>query len=106
MHFLKWVGIALSLFVGCDRIALSAALDAWTTWSTDQPYVSRQVPPYALIMRGIGTDQYFVPEIDPTTGAIPVDLQGGSISIDYSGPTGSPVPADAAFVGGTDGTNL
>lgn len=53
-------------------------------------------------MRGIGTDNYYVATIDPATGDIPVSLSGGSIAIDFSGPTGDPVPADAGFVGGVD----
>lgn len=82
--------------------AFGLPLDNWPTWNTNFPFIAKQVPPNAMIMRGIGTDEYFVLEVDPTTGAIPVDLEGGSISIDYSGPTGDPVSADAAFIGGED----
>jgi hypothetical protein len=53
-------------------------------------------------MRGQGTDAYYVVEVDPATGDIPVSLSGGSIAIDFSGPTGDPVPADAGFMGGVD----
>lgn len=88
------------------NMAHADPLDSWSTWVAAQPSTARQVPPTALVARGIGTDTYYVMEVDETTGALPVDLSGGTISIDYSGPTGSPVPADAAFVGGTDGTNL
>ncbi len=84
--------------------ALAAPLDSWTTWSTAQPYVSKQVPPNALVARGIGTNAYYVMEVDPATGELPVSLAGASITIDFSGPTGSPVPADAGFVGGVDGS--
>ncbi len=106
MWFLKWLIVVACLFVTFVDVALSDALDSWSTWSGAQPYVSKQVPPSALVMRGIGTDAYYVLEVDETTGEIPVSLSGASITIDYSGATGSPVPADAAFVGGTDGTNL
>lgn len=104
MWLFKWAVIAACIFLGITKMALGDPLDSWPTWSVAQPYVSKQVPPYALIMRGIGTDAYYVPEVDPTTGAIPVSLSGGSITIDYSGATGAAVPADAAFVGGRDGS--
>lgn len=104
MVWFKWIVIAICVFLGLAKIALSDPLDTWTTWSTAQPYVSKQVPPGALIMRGQGTDAYYVAEIDASTGAIPVTLSGGSFTVDYSGPTGDPVPADAAFVGGVDGS--
>jgi hypothetical protein len=57
-----------------------------------------------MIVRGTGTDAYYVLEADPTTGEIPVSLAGASIAIDFSGPTGDAVPADAGFVGGVDGS--
>lgn len=98
MRFISILGMLL-LF---PNIALGIPLDSWTTWSTAQPYVSKQIPPGAMIVRGSGTNAYYVLEADPTTGALPVDLQGGSIAIDFSGPTGDPVPADAGFVGGVD----
>ncbi len=76
MWLFKWIVTAICIFLGVTKIALGAALDPWTTWSTDQPYVSKQVPPNALIMRGIGTDAYYVVEVDATTGAIPVSITG------------------------------
>lgn len=105
MYIVKWVGLFLAIFVGISKIALADALDSWPTWSVAQPYVSKQVPPNAMIMRGKGTDAYYVLEVDPATGAIPVtgDI---TVTIDYSGVPGSPVPSDAAYVAGTDGTNL
>ena len=103
MHVVKWIGVIIAMLLGINKLAY-AQLDTWTTWSTDQPYVSKQVPPFALVMRGIGTDAYYPVEVNPTTGAIPVALSGGTITIDYSGPTGDPVPDDAAFVGGVDGS--
>ncbi len=108
MYIVKWIGLALAIFVGISKVAIGDPLDTWPTWSTAQPYVSKQVPPNAMVMRGAGTDAYYILEVNPTTGALPVDVTGGTITIDidYSGATGSAVPADAAFVGGTDGTNL
>lgn len=95
--FLACVGVLLAY-----SSALAIPLDSWPTWSTAQPYISKSVPPQALVMRGIGTSQYYIPEIDVTTGEIPVSLAGASISIDYSGATGAAVPADAAYIGGVD----
>lgn len=80
-------------------------LDTWTTWATNQPAAARQLPPSVLTARGEGTNAYYVLEVDPVTGELPVSIATG-ITVDYSGATGSAVPADAAFVGGTDGTNL
>jgi hypothetical protein len=98
-----YIGFILALLSGT---AAAAALDSWPTWSTEQPYISKQVPPGALIMRGIGTDAYYVAEINATTGEIPVDIGSAEITVDFSGPTGAAVPADAAFMGGTDGGTL
>jgi hypothetical protein len=103
---LKWFAFILSVVACTAKIAEAGALDPWATWSTEQPYVSKQVPPAALVMRGVGTDTYYVLEVDPATGEIPVSLSGGSIAIDFSGTPGSPVPSKAGYMGGTDGTNL
>ncbi len=61
-----------------------------------------------LAARGIGTDVYYVLEVDPTTGALPVDVTGGSITVDIPsvGPTGSAVPADADYQGLNNGGTL
>lgn len=104
MFIFRWIVIGICLFLAINEYALSIPLSNWTTWSTAQPYVSKQVPPGALIARCKDLDTYCVLEVDQTTGALPVDLQGGSIAIDFSGPTGDPVPADAGFVGGVDGS--
>lgn len=83
--------------------AFAVPLDSWPTWSTAQPYVSKQVPPGAMIVRGSGTNAYYVLEVDPTTGELPVSVSSG-LSVTYSGPTGSSVPAEAAYVAGIDGS--
>lgn len=57
-----------------------------------------------LAARGIGTNAYYVLEVDETTGEIPVTLSGAGITIDYSGTPGDPVPGSAAYIGGIDGT--
>lgn len=58
--------------------------------------------------RGTGTNTYYVLEVDPTTGALPVNVTGGSftITIPANGPTGSSVPADADYQGLNNGGTL
>lgn len=73
MSLFKWIGTALAITVGCSKMAQAIPLDSWPTWSVAQPYVSKQVPPGALIVRGSGTNAYYVLEANPTTGALPVD---------------------------------
>lgn len=84
-------------------IAVGAALDPWATWSAAQPSTSKMVPPVALVARGVGTNTYYVIEVDATTGAIPVSA---TVSIDFDGTPGAAVPSLAGYMGGTDGTNL
>jgi len=55
----------------------------------------------ALVARGIGTNAYYVIEVDPATGAIPVSASV-SVSIDYAAATGGALPSQAAYIGGTD----
>src|SRR5262245_12723592 len=106
MYIFRWFVVALiATLVGLE-VARADALDSWTTWSTNQPYVSKQVPPSALVVRGEGTDAYYVLEANPATGEIPVDIGGAQITVDFSGPPGSAPPADAAYVAGTDGSTL
>lgn len=53
-------------------------LQTWPDWVTQAPYIAKQVPPQAVVMRGIGTDEYYVVEVDPATGAIPVTIPAGA----------------------------
>lgn len=92
--------VAIVSFVGSE---LAFGLTSWSDWVTAQPYVSKQIPPYALIVRGTGTNAYYVMEADPTTGALPV---AATIDLTAESATGAAVPAQALFVGGTDGTDL
>lgn len=92
---------ALLLLLGAD-IAF-AQLETWPTWSTAQPYVSKQVPPNAMIMRGIGTDAYYVLEVDPATGEIPVTA---NVTLNYDtnyGVVGADTLRTAAQVGNATG---
>ncbi len=72
MLFFRYFLLFLAVFSCGADIAVSIPLDSWPTWATAQPYTSKQVPPGALIVRGSGTNNYYVLEANPTTGAIPV----------------------------------
>lgn len=81
--------------------AQAIPLQTWPDWVTTAPYVSKQVPPTALVARCAGLDLLCVMEVDQTTGALPVSATV-SVSINYSGDTGDPVPSEAAYIGGID----
>jgi hypothetical protein len=99
--------LAALLFAG---EASAAALTTWQAWVTANPFTARQVAPQALVVKGIGTETYYMLEVDPTTGKLPVEaavtLEGASFEVANVGATGTAVPADAGYIGGTDGTNL
>lgn len=61
-----------------------------------------------LAIRGIGTDAYYVLEADPATGALPVNVTGGTITASFAsvGVTGAAVPASADYTGLNNGGNL
>lgn len=73
-------------------------------------YVSPYVQPMLLTAQGNDDDDIYVLQVDPDTCKLIVDAEVSlgdvSIDIDYGGTPGAAVPATAAFVGGTDGTNL
>ncbi len=103
MHFFKWLALVAAIFSCQPDIALSVPLDSWPTWSTAQPYVSKQVPAGAMIVRGSGTNSYYVLEADPTTGAIPVTA---TVSFPYDtnyGVVGSSTLRTAAQIGNATG---
>ncbi len=61
-----------------------------------------------MAVRGIGTNAYYVLEADVTTGALPVNVTGGTIVANNAsvGPAGAAVPADGTYVGLNNGGNL
>lgn len=60
-----------------------------------------------LAARGIGTDAYYVMEVDPTTGGIPVVISGSStVTMASEGTPGAVNPSKALQIAGTDGTDL
>jgi hypothetical protein len=103
---------------------------ALTPWQSVNPPVRDTIPGELLVMKGQGTDNLYVVEVDQTTGAIPVEgagtpgtptggvqsIQGvvggtpvavtGTFTNPAVGPTGSPVPADADYAGMNVGGNL
>lgn len=106
MWLFKWLVLAACIFVGISKIALGVPLDSWSTWAAAQPNTARQIPPGALIVRGTGTNSYYVLEADPTTGAIPVS---GSFSLSYDtnyGTVGASTLRSAAQVGNATGAAL
>ncbi len=104
MWLIRWIVLGAIVGLGIDRIANAIPLDSWPTWSVDQPYVSKQIPPGALIMRGTGTDAYYVAEIDPITGAIPISGAGITLGYDENyGTVGATTLRTAAQIGNATG---
>lgn len=82
-------------------VAIGVPLDTFQDFVTANPLTSRRGPWAQLMARGSGTDDFYVIEVDPTTGAIPV---AGSIvaSNPSVGLNGDPVPTSSTQVGGLD----
>lgn len=61
-----------------------------------------------MTAKGVDDDDVYVLQVDPETCALPLSVTIPDVSVDisYDGSTGSAVPGSAAYVGGTDGTNL
>lgn len=82
-------------------------VEALTPWKSLDPQAKDSVPAVMLTAKGQGTDDIYAIEVDQANGGLPVVFSGTITATNPSvGPTGSPVPADATMVGGTDGTNL
>ncbi len=64
-----------------------AAPLTWSDWVALAPYTAKQLPTGVWIAKGTGTTDYYVVEIDPTTGALPVSLTSGVTSFNVH-PTG------------------
>lgn len=102
MHFRRFLLVLLALW---DVPAFALPLSTVPSFCTLDPLECGLGGQSLLAARGTGTNDYYVLEVDPTTGELPVSIATG-ITVDYSGATGAAVPTDAAFVGGTDGTLL
>lgn len=85
--------------------AFAVPLDTIGTFCTTFPDQCRKGTTSLLAARGSGTNDYYVMEVDPTSGAVPVS---GSFSFTdpAEGTPGSGAPAKAIQIGGSDGTNL
>lgn len=99
MGKILWLLCLLSLAGRADAAALTA-------WPALDPYVRNTVPASLEIFKGMGTDSLYPLEVDQTTGALPVEITGGSVANPAASPTGSPVPSDADYQGLNNGGTL
>ena len=99
-----WRALALFLLAGT---AQAIPLDTLGTFCGLFPGQCRNGTEALMAVRGSGTNAYYVLEVDPTTGALPVNVTGGTIIANNAsvGPTGSAVPADITYVGLNNGGN-
>lgn len=92
--------ILLSLLFGLQAGELIAVpLQTYTDYVTAYPSESRKGQWIQLMARGSGTNDMYVMEVDPTTGAIPVSA---TFSDPTAGTPGDPVPAQAGYIAGID----
>lgn len=83
-----------------------AAPATWASWVALAPWTAKQLPAAAMIARGTGTTDYYVVEIDPTTGALPVNIAAGTITLTYDenyGAVGANTLRTAAQIGNATG---
>ncbi len=93
----RWL-VLLAVLCMSDH-GLAGALDPWATWAVAQPTTSKQVPPMALVARGAGTNTYYVLEVDPATGALPVSATFSSSDDHNYGTPGASTLRAAAMLG-------
>ncbi len=85
--------------------AYGVPLDSFSVFSTAHPN-TRPGQYIQLLARGTGTDDYYVMEVDPTTGALPVAIVSGSLVLGYDenyGAVGSNTLRTAAQIGNATG---
>lgn len=96
----------LALFLVCLTVGsnqgFSVPLETYQDFTTANPITSRRGQWTQLLGRGTGTNDFYVLEVDPITGALPVSGTFTATST-TSGPTGSAVPAEADYIAGIDG---
>lgn len=88
--------VSLTLF---SAVGVSVPLDTYQDFVTANPLSSRRGQWTQLLGRGIGTNDFYVIEVDPTTGAIPVSA---TLTDPTAGTPGNPVPAEAGYIAGID----
>lgn len=80
-------------------VAIGVPLETFQDFVTANPLTSRRGPWAQLMARGSGTNDMYVIEVDPTTGAIPVSANINNPSV---GSLFSPIPGSATLIGALD----
>lgn len=93
------------ILLACLYGALAGAvpLQTYDTYTQTYPSQSRKGQFIQLLARGIGTNDMYVMEVDPTTGALPVDV---TVTFDYDtnyGAVGADTLRTAAQIGNATG---
>ncbi len=83
--------------------AWAIPLDTFTTYVTAHPNEARKGPFAELLARGTGTNDMYVMEVDPATGAIPVSATFSSSDDHNYGVVGSNTLRTAAQIGNATG---
>jgi hypothetical protein len=100
--FLSIIVGFLALFVSVE--SFSVPLETFDTYSAAYPFNSKKGAWIQMLARGIGTNDMYVLEVDPTTGAIPVDA---NVTLSYDtnwGAVGANTLRAAAQIGNATGT--
>jgi len=95
----RFGAIVLICLTLLSSFAIAVPLQLYTDYVTQYPSQSRKGQWIQLMARGSGTNDMYVMEVDPATGALPVS---GSIVVTNPsvGPTGDPVPLEANYIAG------
>lgn len=97
--------LILALMLVLSGVAFSIPLDSFSVFSTAHPN-TRPGQYVQLLARGTGTDNYYVMEVNPTTGGFPVDIVAGSLTLSYDqnyGVVGASTLRTAAQIGNATG---
>lgn len=78
---MKWKFWAALVLAGAGSMAQAVPLDTIGTFCNLYPAACRSGTEALLSARGTGTNAYYVLEVDPTTGALPVSITGTPIVI-------------------------
>ncbi len=98
MKWQFWIALVLA---GAASMAEATPLDTIGTFCGTFPSACRNGTESLMAVRGTGTNAYYVLEADVTTGALPVNVTGGSITATFAsvGLTGAAVPTSADYTG-------
>ncbi len=98
---MKAILALLMLFAA--EIAYSGTAPSSQSFGASHVDQFRNGTPGMLIFKGMDDNQSYMVQGDPADGSLLVSIAGGGgITVNYSGPTGDPVPDEAAYVGGID----